>query len=148
MKNLYFLSAICLVFFSKPLFSQQVLPQGTIQLRPEEIEWKDGNPNLPPGAKTAVLEGNPKQEGIFTMRVYLPPGAVLKPHTHPREERVTVLEGIVRVAFSETVDWTKGTAFGPGSYYVNPPGAAHLVWTNEGALVQITGIGPWEIHFK
>lgn len=135
-----------------PFFSAQVLAQRPpefkpIQVHAEEIVWKEGNANLPRGTMIAVLEGNPKAEGIFTMRVKLPPGGLLIPHTHPREERVTILEGRVFVGFGEVVDWSSGTRFNPGDYYVNPSGAPHFVWSNEGAIVQITGMGPWEIHF-
>ena len=35
--------------------------------RPAEIKWVDGPPSLPPGAKVALLEGDPAKEGFFTM---------------------------------------------------------------------------------
>src|SRR5688572_10884966 len=41
---------------------------------PAEIQWKDGPPTLPKGAKIAVLEGDPTKEGMFVMRVRAPDG--------------------------------------------------------------------------
>jgi hypothetical protein len=139
---------ISLFCFSIAGFSFGQNPPGTIQIRSHEILWKDvaGGP-LPSGAKVAVLEGNPKQEGMFTQRLFLPPGTVLMPHWHPREERVTVLDGCVYVAFGDSLDWTKGHVFEGGSFYLNPPKQNHYVWTIEGAWVQITGMGPWELNF-
>jgi len=60
---------------------------------PEKIEWLPGPPSLPAGAHFAVLEGDPAKEGPFTMRVRLPDGFKIPPHTHPKTEHVTVISG-------------------------------------------------------
>jgi hypothetical protein len=36
--------------------------------RPAEIKWQDAPPSLPPGAKIALLEGDPAKEGPFVIR--------------------------------------------------------------------------------
>jgi hypothetical protein len=36
---------------------------------PDQINWAPAPPLLPPGAKLAVLEGNPSEAGDFTMRL-------------------------------------------------------------------------------
>src|SRR5262249_62349298 len=36
---------------------------------PSEIAWKAGPDSLPPGAKVAVLEGDPAKDGFFTIRM-------------------------------------------------------------------------------
>src|SRR5260370_5953634 len=36
------------------------------------LEWKDGPPSLPKGAKMAILEGDPTQPGAFMMRLLFP----------------------------------------------------------------------------
>jgi hypothetical protein len=35
---------------------------------PDKLEWKDGPPSLPKGAKIAILEGDPSKEGPFVFR--------------------------------------------------------------------------------
>ena len=50
---------------------------------PGEIQWKDGPPTLPRGAKMAVLEGDPTKEGFFVMRLKVPDGYHIPAHTHP-----------------------------------------------------------------
>jgi hypothetical protein len=117
-----------------------------IAVAPESIVWKDGPPSLPAGSKIAVLEGNPKEEGIFTMRVRVPAGAALAPHWHPRDERVTILSGAVELGFGTTADRTNVTRFGAGSFYVNPPRTMHYLFFPEETVMQMTGVGPWEIH--
>lgn len=42
--------------------------------RPDDLKWQDGPPSLPPGAKIAVLEGDPSKEGPFVFRVKVPAG--------------------------------------------------------------------------
>jgi len=49
-----------------------------------DVAWKDGPASLPSGAKLAVLEGDPTKEGSFTMRVLLPDGYKIPPHTLQR----------------------------------------------------------------
>ena len=117
-----------------------------IAVSPDAIVWKDAPPTLPAGSKTAVLEGDPRSEGMFTMRVRVPAGASLAPHWHPRDERVTVLSGAVELGFGTTADKSATKRYGAGSFYVNPPRTMHYVFFPEETVLQMTGIGPWEIH--
>lgn len=79
------------------------------------------------------------------MRLEVPAGSRIPPHTHPRPERVTVLSGGVGVGFGERVDEAALTVFHGGDYYVNPPRVPHFVVFREASIVQITGEGPWEL---
>lgn len=114
----------------------------------ESIEWGPCPPGPLPdeGCRMAVLEGNPKGEQLFTFRIQTTEPFVLPPHTHPRNERVTVIDGALYVGFGTTVDKKASTRFEAGDFYVNRAGAAHFVWSDEPMTVQLTGIGPWEIH--
>ena len=58
---------------------------------PTSIEWKPGPAAIPAGAKMAVLEGDPTQEGPFVLRFQFPDGYHIPPHIHPKTERVTVI---------------------------------------------------------
>lgn len=49
--------------------------------RPEGLKWQDGPVSLPPGAKIAVLEGDPTKLGPFVFRVKVPDGYRIPPHT-------------------------------------------------------------------
>ena len=139
--------AVTLLVSSSTLYSQD-LPKGAIQIRADEIVWTDAPPSLPSGAKISVLEGNPMQEGIFTMRVKFPPYYRLDAHTHPKDERVTVLEGVVYVGFASVIDTTKSQKFTEGSFYLNPVNEAHYVFTGEeGVVFQVTGLGPWGLNY-
>ena len=43
-----------------------------VLLMPDDLKWTDGPATLPAGAKQVVLHGDPKNEGIFAMRLKLP----------------------------------------------------------------------------
>jgi hypothetical protein len=121
-------------------------PAGTLQVQPEALAWRAGNPTMPPGTQVAVLEGDPKAAGMFTIRLRIPAGSRLAPHWHPRDERVTVLEGLVAVGFGDVVNEAALMRFGAGAFYVNPASSHHYVLFPETSVVQITGQGPWEVH--
>jgi len=104
--------------------------------------WKDAPPSMPKGTKMAVLEGNAQNAGIFTLRLKVPAGSKLGPHTHPNAERVTVLSGKVVV----TLDG-KSTTFTAGGFYVTPPNEVHSVSFPKTSVVQLTCEGPWKVNF-
>ena len=126
---------------------KRALPEGTIQVPGGTGKWIEAPPTLPNGTKMMLLEGKPSEKGFFTMRLLLPAGARIRPHWHPREERVTILLGQARVGFGDRFDEAAMTSFGPGSFYVNPPKSHHYVWIVEPTEMQLTGTGPWELHF-
>ena len=95
----------------------------------------------------AVLEGNPKGNDLFTVRFKVGGDFIMPPHTHPKDERVTILQGKAYVAFGKDATKQDAKAFGPGDYYVNARNAIHTVWADPETIIQITGIGPWEAHF-
>jgi quercetin dioxygenase-like cupin family protein len=104
--------------------------------------WTDGPPSLPAGTKVAVLEGDIRAEGLFTIRLKVPAGSRLAEHTHPRAERVTVLSGEVRVAIDG-----KTTTFESGGFYVTPADLPHTVEFPKDSEIQLTCEGPWQVVF-
>lgn len=118
-----------------------------IASRADEIAWVSCPPTLPAGCEMAVLEGDPKREMLFTVRFRTGSEFVMNPHWHPRNERVTILQGKIGVGFGDEIDRENVTWFGPGDYYVNAKDAHHFVLADGPAVLQITGIGPWEVNY-
>ena len=114
---------------------------------PAEIQWKDGPPSLPPGAKIAVLEGDPTKEGMFVMRVRVPEGFHIPAHTHPKPERVTVIQGTFKLAMGDNPQKADARILPAGTYGVWPPGMVHAVWIEGDTIVQFHGMGPWVINY-
>lgn len=111
-----------------------------------ELPWKDAAA-LSPGAKIAVLEGDPSKDGPFLMRIRLPDGFHIPPHTHPKTERVTVLSGTFQIAMGEQLERSAARALPAGSYGFWPAGMKHAAWAEGETIVQVHGIGPWVINY-
>jgi hypothetical protein len=114
---------------------------------PTTIEWKDGPAALPPGAKMAVLEGDPTKEGPFVMRLQGPDGYHILPHTHPKTERVTVISGTMFLATGENLDRSAAKTLPAGTYGFWPAGMKHAAWFEGDTVIQIHGTGPWQINY-
>lgn len=115
--------------------------------RPAETKWVDGPPSLPRGARFAVLEGDPTKDGPFTMRVKVPNGYRIPPHTHPNTERLTVISGTFRLGMGEVFDPGKLVDLPAGTYGFWPAGMKHFAAAKSETVVQLHGIGPWRINY-
>jgi len=111
-----------------------------------ELQWKDAAA-LPPGAKIAVLEGDPSKEGMFVVRIRLPDGFHIPPHTHPKTERVTIISGTFVLAMGESLERSAARSLPAGSYGFWPAGMKHAAWAEGETTVQLHGLGPWVINY-
>jgi quercetin dioxygenase-like cupin family protein len=122
-------------------------PPQHLTYRADAIEWRPGPGSLAPGARMAVLEGDPSAPGVFTMRIHLPDGFRIAPHWHPKPERVTVLSGTFLLGAGETMDPDSAQALEPGAYTTMPPGMRHFAIARGETVVQLTSTGPWQITY-
>lgn len=111
------------------------------------IKWGDVPPFLPPGAKLAVLSGNPAQAEPFTVRLQMPNGYKIAPHTHPTDEHVTVMSGTFAAAMGKTWDDKALTDFAPGSYANMATGMPHYAMAKGVTVVQVHGMGPFVVDY-
>jgi quercetin dioxygenase-like cupin family protein len=116
-------------------------------MKPADLKWSEAPPGLPAGGKMAVLNGDPTQTGPFTVRLKAPTGYKVMPHTHPADERLTVISGSFRVGMGEKFDEASMQAMGPGSYIVLPSGMAHFAKGAKDTIVQIDSEGPFQINY-
>ena len=115
--------------------------------KPDQIQWRDGPPSLLPGAKMAILEGDPAKEGFFTMRLKLPDGYRVLPHWHPRTERLTIIQGIVNLGTGDRFDTAATQTLPAGAYSSMPPKMPHFAWMRGETILQLSSIGPWEVVY-
>lgn len=119
-----------------------------LMLVPEKLIWKDGPASLPNGSKVAVLEGDPANPGPFTLRLQFPANYKVPPHWHPAIEHVTVLSGTFYMGLGESFDESNATRLPVGGFAVMAIGTRHFAFTKqEGATLQLHGIGPWGITY-
>jgi hypothetical protein len=116
-------------------------------LTKDEMKWGPGPASLPAGTKAALLEGDPAKEGPFTLRLQLPDGYSIQPHSHPGVEHVTVISGTFHLGMGEKFDKSSGRALSAGGFAFMPPGMHHFAWTTGETIIQLHGIGPWKINY-
>jgi quercetin dioxygenase-like cupin family protein len=114
---------------------------------PAEMTWGPGPPSLPAGAKLAVLEGDPTKEGIFTFRLSAPAGYKIPPHWHPAFEHVTVISGAFSLGMGDTFDQAKLKTVPAGGFSYMAPGMRHFAWVEKDTVVQLHGMGPWQLYY-
>ena len=109
---------------------------------PGQLEWKA--PAISPGPQTAVLYGDPSKPGVYVMRVKIPAGFKIMPHTHPDEWRTeVVLSGTQYFGVGEKWDESKLKSLPAGTFFAEPKGTPHFAWAKDGeVIVQITAMGP------
>jgi len=118
-----------------------------VMVTPGEFAWANGPASLPAGAQAAVIEGDPKQPGLFTMRLKLPANYRIPPHWHPADEHVTVIAGTFNMGMGDQFDEANGKTLPTGSFVVMPATMHHFAWTREETIVQLHGMGPWQINY-
>jgi len=114
---------------------------------PGDIKWLDAPPSLPPGAKTAIIEGDPKVAGLFTMRIKMPANYMIMPHWHPADEHVTVLEGSIYMGLGEKFDQKTAKEIPTGGFGMMNSGTRHYAFTKKESIIQLHGMGPWGITY-
>jgi quercetin dioxygenase-like cupin family protein len=114
---------------------------------PQEIRWAPGPPSIPPGSEAAVLYGDPSKEGLFALRLKLPKGYRIPPHTHPKPEVVTVISGTFRLGMGETADESKAKPLPAGSFFALSPGMAHFAAADDDTVIQLNSTGPWSLTY-
>jgi hypothetical protein len=114
---------------------------------PADVVWREGPASLPKGAKMAVLEGDPSKKGPFVLRIKLPDGFRVLPHTHPKDERVTVISGTLYLGAGGKFDKKAGKAMPAGSYARTAARMKHFGWAKGETVLQLHGEGPWAIEY-
>ena len=83
---------------------------------PDDVKWGPAPPAMPAGAQIAVLEGDPRKAGPFTLRIKTPDGYVVPAHWHPTEENLTIISGSFGIGLGDKFDKSKVRYLPPGSY--------------------------------
>lgn len=146
MKNSVWIAGLAVATCSAAIALAQHGMSHTI-LSPQEIKWAPGPPSLPPGAQAAVLYGDPTKEGMFVMRLSLPAGYRIAPHTHPRPEIVTVISGTFHLGTGQQAVDAQMKPLPAGSFFALEPNTPHYAGVQQHTVVQISSTGPWSITY-
>jgi quercetin dioxygenase-like cupin family protein len=113
----------------------------------QQFKWGPAPAVFPAGAEMAVLAGNPGGQGEYTVRLRMPGGYKIAPHTHPTDENVTVISGTFKVGMGKTFE-TKGMmALSAGGFVTAPAQMAHYATAVGPTVVQVHGVGPFVLTY-
>ena len=82
----------------------QVHRPQALALTPSEMTWMSQGLLAASGMEQVNLVGNPLRSGPYTLRLKLPKGASIAPHTHPDAREVTILSGVFATGYGATFD--------------------------------------------
>jgi quercetin dioxygenase-like cupin family protein len=111
------------------------------------LTWADLSvPGFAPGTKIAVINGNPNEAGLYTLRLSFPDGYRFPPHWHPMAENVTVLSGTLLVAMGDQADESQLKPFGAGDFLHIEATHPHFGGARGATVIQLHGQGPFAIN--
>ena len=116
-------------------------------VQPGAIKWGPAPPGFPPGMQAAVISGDPSKAGPYVVRAKLPAGYKVMPHTHPTDENVTILSGTAHIAMGDKFDAKKGETVRAAGFFTAKEGMQHYFWTTSPTVIQVHGMGPFEINY-
>ncbi len=94
-----------------------------------------------------MLEGNPGGNDLFTVRLRMPDGYKIAPHTHPTDENVTVISGSFSVGMGKTMDTKTMMRLNAGGFVTAPANGAHYAVAHGVTVVQVHAIGPFAMTY-
>ena len=111
-----------------------------------EIKWGPAPPDVPAGGQMAVLHGDPSKKAPFTARLKMPAGYKIPPHWHSNDEQLTIISGAFVLHMGDTMD-APAHSLAAGGFHFLPGKMHHAAETKVETVVQIDGIGPFDIHY-
>ena len=114
---------------------------------PVGVQWGSAPAVFPPGAEMAVLQGDPTKTEEFTVRLRMPNGYRIPPHTHPTIENVTVLSGKFLAGFGTQFNESNLQTFARDDFASIPADHAHYAMTSGETVVQVHAIGPFVLTY-
>ena len=87
------------------------------------------------------------QPGPYTVRVRMPDGYRVAPHTHPTDETLTVLSGALLVSHGENMRTTGPATLEAGGRLALTAGTPHAVTARGITIIEIESTGPFEIRY-
>ncbi len=118
-----------------------------VLVAPSAVTFGPPPPSLPPGARVAVVSGDPTKTGSYVIRAQMPAGYRIPPHWHPSDEHVTVISGTVALGMGDTFDQGAMKDVPNGGYFVAPAEMRNFFMAKTAATIQVHGVGPFGVNY-
>ena len=102
---------------------------------------------LPPGARIAVVSGDPTAPGKSTLELSMPDGYRLPPHFHPSFEHVEVRQGTLLVGMGDRIDPKLTRPMAAGDSATAPAGMHHFSIARGRTELSVSFMGPYTITY-
>jgi uncharacterized RmlC-like cupin family protein len=100
------------------------------------------------GVQMTNLVGDPRNPGLYTVRVAIAAHTQARPHTHRDNRSVMVISGTWHMGYGAQFDTSALKTLPPGSVYTEPAGQPHFAQsTDEAVVLLVTGYGPSDTKF-
>jgi hypothetical protein len=116
----------------------------------KSLKWMDAaGAGLPPGAKMAVVKGDPTKAVDFVVQIKMPANYTVPPHHHPTDEVVRVLSGgPLAYGMGDKINQAAAGSLEKGYHITMQTGMNHwVVAPAGGATVQVSAMGPFQIVY-
>ena len=130
-----------LLLWANTASGQGVTPdaEGFFIATPEDLQ-------PPEGGRSTVILGNPREPGLYVIRITFGPGQGSRPHFHDQARHITVIKGrwwVSTGARADVYDPDYMRPVDPGTFIYEPPYGHHYdMAKDEEVTVQIMGMGP------
>lgn len=113
----------------------------------EKLTWMNGPGSLPPGAKMAVVSGDPGKAAPFVIELSFPNGYLVPPHSHPTAEKITVKSGEFLYGMGDDVKASEMKTLKPGNSGEMPAGMHHYARARGKTVISVSSMGPFVINY-
>ncbi len=72
-------------------------------------------------------------------------GFIVPPHRHSKDEFVSVISGALAIMAGEKVERASLQRLPPASFVHLPSGMPHDAWADAKSVIQINGVGPFDV---
>lgn len=112
----------------------------------DSLQWMAAN-GLP-GAKVAIVSGNPEKKEPFIARIKLPANFQIPVHQHAINEYDTVISGILYLGVGDKADKSQVIKISKGNFVMIPAKLLHYGFTKKETVLQVNGVGPWGMIYN
>jgi hypothetical protein len=114
-------------------------PAALVYKLPNQIQWTEALP----GAKQAVLHGDPSKPGPYIVLIKWSPHHMSRPHWHPNDRFITVISGTWWVGTGSKYDPESTVPMPAGSFVTHFGKQVHYDGAkDEECMLEIVGEGP------
>ncbi len=129
-----------------PTKTAKASTKGAVMMNASDVKWMDPPPDIPKGAQLGVLYGDPAKAAPYVVRIKAPDGYKIPPHWHSKDEQLTIISGRFILHLGDTMTG-EAHELGAGAFHFLPGKMHHAAETKGETVVQISGTGPFDIHY-